>query len=204
MTQKSPDGVRSFLPAWMRDMPRLRFPDQPDAFFQLVDRHQLQLLAKDKNLDPEAVARIERDLDLLEYELLRLFRDRDMQAKAAHNRHRVNTLVFILLGVMSILLGTLVAVALATASSFVPVLSFLVTLLALIMTFTATISGRETSITNWYGNRRRAEMLRREYFRFLMRLPPYHEGDDYQLKLTLSRRAAEVNRGLAVEEDSLS
>jgi hypothetical protein len=62
--------------------------------------------------------------------------------------------------------------------------------------FLATISGRSAPLPNWLNNRRRAEHLRREYFRFLMHLPPYDEPVVYKRQELLSERAADINRGV--------
>lgn len=193
---------RSRLPVWMREMPRLRVSKEPVSAFQLIDRGQLRQLVTEKNLDKEAVTRIESDLEFLEYELLRLFSDRDHKANLQQNRHRLYTVQYITLGVLAVCVGALIAVAVATNPPLVPYLAVFSTLLALVMTFLGTISGREPPVEQWYVNRRRAEMLRREYFRFLMRLPPYQDGDDFQIKRTLSQRAADINRGLEVEGDA--
>jgi hypothetical protein len=71
---------------------------------------------------------------------------------------------------------------------------------ALLATFLATISGRESPLPIWLNNRRRAEQLRREYFRYLMNLPPYDSIEGYQRQMAASRRAADINRGVFPEE----
>jgi hypothetical protein len=135
-------------------------------------------------------------MDYLDKELLRLFRERDYEAKQQQNRYRVYQLGYIGLAAAATLIGSLVAVA---PRDMVPILAFLETLIALLTTYLATISGREQPLPLYLSNRRRAEHLRREYFRFLMDMPPYDTLDGYDRHRTLSMRAADINRGFFPE-----
>ena len=53
------------------------------------------------------------------------------------------------------------------------------------------------------SNRRRAEQLRREYFRFLTRMPPYDEVTGYRRRMLLSKRVADINRGMHPDDSAM-
>jgi hypothetical protein len=190
-------GFRQNWPAWMKQLPRWSFPKEPNPNYQLIDRQKLrEHLAK---LDAESVKRIEEDLDFLDHELLRLFRDRDFQASQSQNMYRLYQIGFMLLAGGAALIGSLQALALNNSPDAVPIFSLLETIVALVTTYLATISGREPPLPLWLQNRRRAENLRREYFRYLMNMPPYDVLDGYKRRMTLSQRAADINRGVYPE-----
>jgi hypothetical protein len=185
---------REHWPAWMQDLPYLRFrPEVPDIAAPLVAPDELDALLKDA--DPQAAARIRQDVKFLEYELLRLFRQRDHTAKKQQNRYRKYQLGYIMLAALATLIGSCQAIALSSSPESMPVWAFGETVVALVATFLATIGGREAPMPVWLTNRRRAEQLRREYFRFLANLPPYDGLEGYRRSMLLSRRAAEINRG---------
>ncbi len=188
---------REGWPSWAKQLPRFRFPT-PNPAFELIDRTKLREILKDA--DPDAVKRIEDDLKFLENELLRLFRDRDYEAALQQNRYRLYQILYIVLAALATLLGSIQALVLNTNRALLPWLAFGETVVALSATFLATISGREPPLPLYLNNRRRAESLRREYFRFLMNLPPYDtvEGPDRHQKL--SARAADINRGVFPDE----
>jgi hypothetical protein len=193
-------GFRRNWPAWAQQLPRLRFPppsEVDDSKFQLIDPQKLQEVLR--NADPEAVKRIQNDIVFLDHELLRLFRNLDYQAKFEQNRYRVYQLTYMLLAAAATLVGSFLALALNSNPIWVPWLAFIETLIALATAYMATVSGREPPMPRWMSNRRKAEHLRREYFRYLMRLPPYDKLDGYKLKQTLSVRAADINRGFFPE-----
>ncbi|MFO7321131.1 MAG: DUF4231 domain-containing protein [Chloroflexota bacterium] len=191
---QAPATRRLKVPAWMQELPRLRFtPEEPDVKAPLVDPVELETLLAD--VDPQVVARVKEDIRFLEYELLRLFRQRDHAAKKHQNRYRKYQLAFVLLASLATLIGSLQALSLASNPQIMPVFAFGETVVALLATFLATISGRESPMPLWITNRRRAEQLRREYFRYLANLPPYDEVEGYRRAMLLSRRAAEINRG---------
>jgi hypothetical protein len=185
-------GWRAGWPAWLRQMPRLKFPP-PNEDFQLIPEDELNKFLQ--TVDAEAAARIEADIKHMDYELLRLFRRRDYEAKLHQNRYRLYQIGYIVLAATATLIGSLMALALNARPELVPWLAFCETIIALLTTFLATISGREAPLPMWMSNRRRAEYLRREYFRYLMNLPPYNAVTGYEREMLLSRRAADINRG---------
>ncbi len=192
-TQGKPRG-RENWPVWMQDLPLLRFrPETPDVIAPLVNMDELEALLQDA--DPASAERIRQDVKFLEYELLRLFRQRDHGAKKQQNRYRKYQLGYVGLAAIATLIGSLQAIALASSPNTIPVWAFAETVVALVATFLATIGGREAPLPLWIVNRRRAEQLRREYFRFLANLPPYDSVEGYKRSMLLSRRAAEINRG---------
>jgi hypothetical protein len=94
-------------------------------------------------------------------------------------------------------IGSFLAVSLNSAPDWVPFLGFLETIIAVMTTFLATVSANEPALPLWLENRRKAEQMRREYFRFLMDLAPYDGLDNYDRRRKLSVRVANINRGLA-------
>lgn len=188
-------GFRAGQPAWIKQLPRLKFPETPNASYKLIPEDELfNVILKDAS--PEAKARIKEDLDFLDHELLRLFRERDFEASTNQNRYRLFQIGFMLLAAAATIVGSLQGLALSSIADIVPLLALIETIIALTTTYLATISGREPALPQWLSNRRRAEYLRREYFRFLMNLRPYDSVDGYQRKLLLSTRAANINRGI--------
>jgi Protein of unknown function (DUF4231) len=188
---------RTNWPSWAKQLPQLRFPP-PNPTFELIDRKRLRDILKDA--DPGAITRIEDDLKFLENELLRLFRDRDYEAALQQNRYRLYQILYILLAALATLLGSIQALVLNTNRTLLPWLAFGETIVALLATFLATISGREPPLPLYLNNRRRAESLRREYFRFLMGLPPYDTVEGPDRRQMLSVRAADINRGVFPDE----
>ena len=155
----------------------------------------------EKNIDAAAIKRIETDMQFLEAELLRLFRDRDYEASMQQNRYRLVQIGYIVLAALATLFGSLQALALNSADNrLLPWMAFAETLVALIVTFLATVSGREPPLPLYLTNRRRAESLRREYFRYLMNLPPYDSVEGPQRRVMLSSRSADINRGVFPDE----
>lgn len=187
-------GFRRGMPEWIRQLPILNFPPA-NPEFQLIDSAKLQQMLESVRADPEAVKRIEEDMKFLDQELLRLFRERDYDAKYEQNRYRYYQVLYMLLATGATLVGSVMAVMLSTAPQYAPILGFIETVIALMATYLATISGREAPLPRWIENRRRAEQLRREYFRYLMDLAPYDVLEGYERRKTLSMRAAQINRG---------
>ncbi len=188
-------NFRQHLPAWIQELPALRFrPDEPVIDAPLIDRDALD--AALIGVDPEIIKRIRDDIQFLDYELLRLFRIRDYTAKKQQNRHRKYQVGYLLLATGAAALGSFQALAVATNPQLMQVFAFGETLIALLATYMATLGSREPPLNHWLDNRRRAEQLRREYFLFLMNLPPYDELVGYERKVMLSKRAAEINRGV--------
>src|SRR5690349_16146475 len=82
-------GYRENWPAWAKQFPKWTF-NKPNEDFQLIDRNQLrELFGKQKFRDDAeaqaALAKLEADMDFLDRELLRLFRQRDYNASKNQN-----------------------------------------------------------------------------------------------------------------------
>lgn len=197
ITQKG-SGFRRGWPAWMRELPYLRLPPVREDF-SLVDRIKLHQELHDA--DPAALEAIDCDLDLIDRELMPYFRDLDREASLQQNRYRLYQVGYIFLAMCATIIGALLALALReTPPRWVPLLSFLETVVALITVFLATISSRESPLSIWLQNRRCAESLRREVFRFLLNLPPYDAVEGYRRRMLLAERAALINRGTFPDE----
>ena len=191
---------RRHLPVWIREMPRFGpfRPAEPDPGYMLLDPALLEEVLQGV---PIAVRQeIYEDIDFLEYEVMRLFRERDHRAKVQQNRYRRQQINFLMLAIIATLVGSLQLITLGNQPQVMPVFAFLETVIALMTAFLAAVSGREPPQEQWLLNRRRAEQLRREYFRFLTRMPPYDEISGYQRRFTLAQRAAEINRGMQPQE----
>lgn len=184
---------RERLPVWMKQLPYLRFPKQKENF-QLIDPDQLQKFLT--TVDPEAVEHILEDIHFLDHELLRLFRDRDYRASKEQNRYRLYQIGYMVLAAVAGIVGALQALAFTNDPERAAFFAFIETVVAAFVTFLATISGREQPLPAWLMHRRRAEYLRREYFRYLLNLPPYDEVSGYHRRQLLSARAADINRGV--------
>jgi hypothetical protein len=200
LSQAARGGWRARMPAFVQELPQLRFSSAPNPEFRLIEQKYIDAI---KGLYPEAAARIDADIAFMEYELLRLFVERDFEAKRSQNRYRVYQLMFLVLATVATLIGSFQALALNSSPEWLPIWAFLETIIALLATFLATISGREPPLPRWLDNRRRAEQLRREYFRYLMNLPPYNLLTGYKRQVELSRRAADINRGMFPEEPTV-
>jgi hypothetical protein len=181
---------RKNWPIWMQQFPYGSIK-KPDDTFQLIDPATLQTLLANEN--PEAVKRIQDDIAFLDYELLRLFRERDYEAKANQNRYRLYQIGYMLLAALATLFGSLLALSIQNSPEIVPVFSFLEFTTALGTTYLSTISGRDAPLQKWLTNRHKAEALRREYFRYLLNLAPYDGLDAIKRRRTLSQRAASFN-----------
>lgn len=192
-------GFRHNFPEWMKQLPRGRFPEQ-NPNFTLLDPATLEKMLK--SLDAEAAQRIREDMAYLDKELLRLFKDRDYDAKFQQNRYRQYQIGYMVLAAAATIVGAFLALSLDSSPELVPVFGFIETLIALLTTYLATISGRESPLPLWLENRRKAEHLRREYFRYLMDLAPYDELTGYDRRRTLSIRAADINRGFFPEANN--
>lgn len=187
---------RRHLPVWLREMPRYGpfRPAEPDPGFRLLNPDQLEQVLQGV---PDVVRQeIYEDVDFLEYEVMRLFRERDHRAKRQQNSYRRQQINFLLLAILSTLIGSMQLISLSNQPERMPVFAFLETIISLLTAFLAALGGREPPQEQWLLNRRRAEELRREYFRFLTRVPPYDEISGYQRRMLLAQRAAEINRGM--------
>lgn len=194
-TQEKAD-FRARWPAWAKQLPRYNFPETPKSDFQLIDPKEMHQLLESKGASPETIKRLDEDLDFLNHELLRLFRERDHKASQQQNLYRLYQIGFMALAAIATLIGAFQALALTDNPNIVPLLALLETIIALMTTYLATISGREPPLPQWLANRRRAEYLRREYFRYIMDMPPYDVVSGYQRRLLLSARAANISRGV--------
>jgi hypothetical protein len=190
---------REGWPQWMRDLPKLRFPPEPMIPFTLIepdDQHEIE-----KDYGAEEIHVWKHDMDLLEQRLMRHFRTLNYQAAYHQNRYRVLQIMFMFLAFLATLVGSLLALSLNTNPHLVPILGLVDTILALITTYVATVGYRVDSHAAWLENRNRAEQLRREYFRFLLNLPPYDEKDGYERDSLLAQRAARIRVGEVLEEE---
>ncbi len=187
-------GFRSGWPAWAKQLPRLSFPAPPENF-QLIDAAKLEAFFKEQGIGTQTAQRIRDDINHMDHELLRLFRERDYEAAYHQNRYRMFQLLYIMLATLATLIGAFLALMLNANPNMVPILGFAETLVALSTTYLATVSGREPPLPLWMENRRKAEFLRREYFRYLMDLEPYTELEGFEREQRLSLRAARINRG---------
>jgi hypothetical protein len=192
VTQEKAD-FRDRAPEWVKQLPRLKFPE-PNPNFQLLQPDELNTLLQ--SADPETAKRLREDMEYLDKELLRLFRDRDYDAKFQQNRYRLYQISYIVLATAATAVGAILAVALDSNPTLVPWLGFTETAIALITRRLADTSAREPPLPLWLENRRIAEALRREYFRYLMDLPPYDALEGYNRRRAVSIRAADMNRGL--------
>ena len=191
--------LRQYLQVWMQELPTYPFrPAEPDPNFQLIPDEQWKAVID--QTDTDTAAQMEADKKFLDYELLRLFRERDHEAKKQQNRYRLVQIGFMVLATVATMIGALQALALSNDPASLPRLAFMETLVALLAAFLSAISGREPPLPIWLSNRRRAEQLRREYFRYLVNLPPYDSIEGYQRQMAVASRAADINRGVFPEE----
>jgi hypothetical protein len=187
---------------WIQFLPRRRFiPEEPDVTVPLIEPEVIDCYLKplEDSADPEDQAtakQIRDDIALMNHDLLRLFRQRDHEAKKQQNDYRLYQIGFLLLAAAAAVFGSLQALALSgNARVALAIFAFGETLVALTAVYLATISGREPPLPRWLDARRKAEQLRREYFRFLLNLAPYDKLPPIERKLRLSERAADINRG---------
>jgi len=185
-------NFRGSLPEWMRQLPRIQFPPM-DENFQLIDKKKLEHMLAEST--PEVAQRIREDIDHLDRELLHLFRERDYQASYHQNRYRLYQVLYILLAAAASMVGAGMALALNSAPHIIPALAILEVLIAAGTTYLATVGSRPPPLATWLENRRRAEYLRREYFRYLSNLSPYDQQKGYLREMLLAKRAARINQG---------
>jgi hypothetical protein len=186
-------GLRGQLPYFRR------FPEL-DPNFTLIKPADLENLIKRENIAPDVAEEIRADLKYLDKELLRLFRQRDFNASLHQNRYRLYQILYITLAALAGMFGALQALTVNSNPALVPWFAFIETVIALFVTFLATISGREPPLALFMNNRRAAEQLRREFFRYLTHLPPYSDLTGFQRRVKLSQRAADISRGVYPQE----
>ncbi|MBK8029541.1 MAG: DUF4231 domain-containing protein [Chloroflexi bacterium] len=108
--------------------------------------------------------------------------------------------LFLLLAAFAAVFAVIIlALLILMQLQLIPFVALFETIVALLGIFLTTISGREPPLQLWLSHRRRAEQLRREYFRYLFRLPPYDRLVGVERGLKLSERAADINRGVFPE-----
>lgn len=198
VTQAPQKNVSPWVPAWWRQLPRFRSFNKFDDSFQLLNPGQLETMLR--NVEPEIADRIRRDIEVLDHEVLRLFRRLDYEAARQQNRFRRVQLEYAFLALVATILGSIMALTLESNPHLTPVLGFGETAVALLTAFIVTITSDEPPQQLWLQNRLRAEHLRREYFRYLMRLAPYDAiTDDFDRESLLAKRAADINRGFFPE-----
>lgn len=213
-TQAQKD-IRSRWPVWAKFLPVLNFqPTDPVLDSPLIDPELMKANLREK-LPPddyqkvakqidEDIALLGDDIKLLKVDLLRLFRERDHAAKKQQNLYRLYQISFLGLAAVATTLGSFQTLSLANNDrGALAIWAFLETFIALLAVYLATISGREPPLPLWMTNRRRAEQLRREYFRFLMKLTPYDQLDDIDRQIRLAERSADINRGVFPDESGL-
>lgn len=198
VSQGRPYRLRSKFPVWVQELPTLRFPPRPDPNFQLLDNETLEKVLAET--DEATAKRIREDKAFLDEVLLSRFLERDFEAKRQQNRYRQYQLGYIFLAALASMIGSIQAIALIRSPDALPFWGFMETVIALVVTYLATISGREPPMPIWLDNRRKAEQLRREYFRYLLNLLPYETKDGYERQTELKNRVADIYRGDYPEE----
>lgn len=182
--------------SWTRTLPQFGTfkPEEPDETYKLIDESKLdRILAASR---PEVVQRIKADLATAERELMPLFRELDHNAAYNQNRYRKFQIFYIVLAGLATMFGAFQAYTIASNPGISPWFGFGETLVALLTVFVAAVSAPKPPLQNWITNRRRAEQLRREYFRFITNLPPYTNLAANTRRSMLARRAASINRGV--------
>lgn len=189
-------GTRSRWPVWAQQLPFLRLPE-PKAQFGLIDMKDLESIVQ----SPDALRKIQSDMRFIDEDLLIYFREHDRKASEYQNQYRLYQIGFIVLATLATLVGSFQALALSNGgSTTIPIWAFVEVAIALIATFLANVSGHEAPLPLWLNNRRSAEYLRREYFRYLMNMPPYDGLSGPQRRTLMRQRAADINRGVFPDE----
>jgi hypothetical protein len=199
VSQEKPQ-FRKGWPGWIQEMPRLSFPP-PDENFQLIKEADLREVLKDS--DPAIVDEMVAKLREIDHEIMRLFRERDFEASQQQNSYRLYQLGYMFLATAATFFGSTQALAFGSNPDLVATFAFLQTIISALAVFLSFISTREPPLPRWMEHRRRAEFLRREYFRYLMGLPPYSDPTlkPHELKRELGVRAAKANNGSFPAED---
>jgi hypothetical protein len=198
-------GFRDRLPdwmAWVKEFPSWRIKPEPDPNFQLINMEDLDKILQD--VKPEVAKRVRGDIQFMDHELLDLFRELDLKAKINQNRYRLYQILFIGLAAAATIIGSIQALVLNSHPQAVLALGLSETVVALFTTLLAQLSSREPPLPLWRSNRRRAEGLRREYFRYLVNLSPYDTLEVDKRKLALADRAANIYAGTLPAEETPS
>ena len=205
ITQEKPD-FRAGLPEWVKQLPRLQFPP-PDPNFSIIEPAQLAELLKGYNISDATIQRLVREVSDIDHDVMRLFRQRDYEASQQQNRYRLYQMGYMALATAATFFGSLQALAFGTEPRLVAAFALIQTIIAGFSTFLSFISTREPPLPRWMDNRRKAEFMRREYYRYLLNLPPYRLIDEggkqrprYEIKGDLAERVARANQGKYPEE----
>lgn len=213
--QKEKDGpltqqrITADLPEWIRQLPLEDVNDKKDSF-RLISTAQLNKaktnLAKKytdlgHTLLPEDVDKaytaLEKDIEFLNKTLLKVFVQRDYEAKYYQRAYRRYQIGYMVLAVLAGIFGSLLALNLNDSSAegkrWVAIFGFLETAVALATTYLASISGRENTLEKWLDNRQKAEGLRREYQRYIVGLSPYDVESQSKREEHLKRNLASIN-----------
>ena len=192
-------------PAWLKELPLPHIPTTPNPNFHLISEARLLQaieLTDNQEFQEQLCRRLTRDAAVLEVRLMPHFRERDHEAKLYQNRYRSYQIGFVLLAALATLLGGLQALELYHYRYVAAVVAFLETLVTLASIYLVTLNGREPILKNWLSSRRCAEQLRREYFRYLLRLPPYHNLRSSASQELIGIRTSAIFLGSNPEEPS--
>ncbi|GEM_PF-1577180 len=140
-----------------------------------------------------AIERLRRDIGFLEENIGDIFRQRDYEAKYYQTAYRRYQIAYMLLAALAGIFGSLLGLSFNQNNYAVALFGFCETVVALITTYLATISGRESPLQEWLTNRQKAEGLRREYQRYLVNLEPYDTQSPIIRQRLLKMRAAAIN-----------
>lgn len=210
-------------PFWLRDQPFYRLDDLPKftesdeyAFFLIQNKNieKVRAILEQKGYDKAyidtALDEMKGEIRFMSYEILRLFRTRDYDAKRNQLTYRQIQIMFLLLATLATILGSLQAVFAGYNPAVLRWFAFAETVVALVASFIAAIRRVNPPLPSWLSERSRAEALRREYFRYLMKLPPYHKSPEadggkeaFKRRQRLAQRAADINRGVFPRESSV-
>ncbi|MGB7339299.1 MAG: DUF4231 domain-containing protein [Phototrophicaceae bacterium] len=180
---------------WFRQFPSFNFPSEPRKDFVLLKESDVKELLDDYDIgyDTPAAQRVWEDIDVLNEELMPIFRERDHVAKREQNRYRLYQLSFLFLATAATAIGSFQVWALQSAQEMILVFGLFETFIALLTVFVSTLMGNRQPLGEWLENRRLTEQLRREYYRFLTDTEPYDLLDGVDRKKRLARRAAAIN-----------
>lgn len=205
ITQEKAD-FRARLPEWMKQLPRLRFPP-PNNEFTIIKPTELAELLKRENISDAVINQLVRELNDIDHDVMRLFRQRDYEASQQQNRYRLYQMGYMALATAATFFGSLQALAFGSEPRLVAAFALVQTIIAGFSTFLSFITTREPPLPRWMDNRRKAEFMRREYYRYLLNLPPYRQIDEdgkqrprYDIKGDLAERVAKANQGKYPEE----
>ena len=192
---------RVLLPEWLRQFPRLRFPT-PRRDFSLVSEADLRAVLQSERVNETVIEQLVAEVRAIDQEIMRLFRERDYEASKQQNRYRLYQLGYMFLATVATFIGSLQALSFGSNPRYVALFALLQTIIAGLTTFLSFISTREPPLMLWMNNRRAAEFLRREYFRYFAGLSPYNDMSQpaYVRRRELALRAARAARGEFPEE----